>query len=384
MADYTIWALAASFVTVQSDTDDDQIPDTTPPLENPNAPNLLSGWSQGAGSHLFGSSVTDPRYITLQSNSWVPIEISDDGSDDNFADNDTNQTLTNEIVFGGTTYAAGLTVEAEYTLQLEYTDDDGNTEIFTAIGFNIREPGSPAGNTYGTTEGLAFIGAFPPVGEPLRVVGASEGPGSTSTPADDYAVPPCFTPGSLIETPDGSRPVETLRPGDSVLTRDCGAQEVTWSGAVALDSTRLAGNPRFRPVLIRAGALGAGRPDRDMLVSRQHRVLLRDWRAELLFGSSEVLAAAVDLVNDRDILHVYDLEPVTYIHFMFDRHQIVRANGLWTESLRPGPAVLATLGRAAQEELFALFPELRGADKPPFAAARPLLRAWETKVLTDS
>lgn len=381
MAEYTIWALDASFVTVESDTNGDGVPDSTPPLEDPNAPNLLSGWSQGAGSHLFGSSVTEPRYITLQSNSWVPITITDD--DDNFADNDSGQTLTNETVFGGTTYSSGLAVEAEYTLQLRYTDDQGVVQEFTVVGFNIREPNSPVNNSYGTTEGLAFIGEFPPVGVPLEIVGASEGPGASSTPAADYAVPPCFTPGTQIETPKGLKAVQDLRVGDIVMTRDNGPQEVKWVGAVALDSARLAGNPRFRPVLIKAGALGPNQPERDMLVSRQHRILLRDWRAELLFGSSEVLAAAVDLVNDKEIVQLYDLEPVTYIHFMFDSHQVVRADGLWAESLRPGPAVLATLGRAAQEELFALFPELRVADRPPFDAARPLLRAWETKVLID-
>ncbi|MDJ0992806.1 MAG: Hint domain-containing protein [Dinoroseobacter sp.] len=378
MAEYTIWALAASFVTVQSDTDSDGIPETTPPLENPNAPNLLSGWTQGAGTHLSNPSDGFQRYITLDSNSWVPIEISDNGTDDNFADNDSNQTLTDALSFGGQNYPAGRTVEAEYTLQVS---DGANT--YTLIGFNIREPNSPVGNSYGTTEGLAFIGEFPPIGVPLRVIGASEGPGGSSTPADDYAVPPCFTLGTLIDTPNGLCPVEDIRPGDLVRTRDAGAQRVTWAGAVALDSARLAGNPRFRPVLIKAGALGVGQPVRDMLVSRQHRIMLRDWRAELLFGSSEVLVAAVDLVNERDIVQVYDLAPVTYIHFMFDQHQIVRADGLWAESLRPGPAVLATLGRAAQEELFELFPQLRGADKPPFEAARPLLRARETRVLTS-
>lgn len=379
MAEYTIWALDASFVTVEADTDGDGIPDAVPALENPQAPNLLSGWSQGAGSHLFGPAVTDPRYITLTDNAWVPIEITDGGTDSAFADNDGNQTLTSSTVFGGTTYSAGLVVEAEYTLILS----DG-TNTYTLVAFNIREPNSPVNNPFGTIEGLAFIGEFPPVGVPLEIVGASEGPSANETPAETYAVPPCFTPGTLIDTPDGPRPVETIRPGDVVLTRDAGPQTVTWAGAVALDSAQLAGNPRFRPVLIKAGALGPGSPARDMLVSRQHRILLRDWRAEMLFGSAEVLASAVDLVNDRDILQVYDLEPVTYIHFMFDCHQIVMADGLWAESLRPGPAVLATLGRAAQEELFALFPELRNADRPPFDAARPLLRGWEAKVLSDA
>ncbi|WP_425090985.1 Hint domain-containing protein [Tropicimonas sp. S265A] len=375
MATYQIWALGASEVTVESDTNGDGTPDAVPSLE-PNTTNLLSGGSQGAGTHLGSPSDGFDRYITLNSNAWQPIGINDD--DVGFADNDSGQTLDVATTFDGTVYASGSRIESEYTLVLT----DGTTD-YTVVGFNIREPNPTSGNTYGTTEGLAFLGNFPPVGVPLRVKSASEGPSNAQTPAADYAVPPCYTPGTMIETPDGPRPVEDIRPGDLVLTRDDGAQEVTWAGSVALDSARLAGNPRFRPILIKAGALGPDQPACDMLVSRQHRILLRDWRAELMFGSSEVLVAAVDLVNDRDILQVYDLEPVTYIHFMFDRHQVVRADGLWAESLRPGPAVLATLGRAAQEELFALFPELRNADRAPFDAARPLLRTWEARVLTE-
>jgi hypothetical protein len=329
---------------------------------------VLSGGTQGNGSHLIGAQ------ITLATNGWIPVPIND--TEDDFADSDNSQRLdtSTPFTFNGTQYTGTPRVEAEYTLQVT----DG-VNSYTLIGFNINEPGAP--NSFGTVEGLAFIGTFPPVGVPLTVTGASEGPAGSATPAASYAVPPCFTPGTLIEVPGGTRLVEDLRVGDLVLTRDAGACPVRWVGAARIDSARLAGNPRFRPVLIRAGAFGPGLPARDMTVSRQHRLLLEDWRADLLFGNSQVLAAAVHLVNDDTIQHVYDLAPVTYHHFMFDAHQGVRADGVWAESLRPGPAILSTLGRAAQEELFEIFPELREAGDAPFPAARPLLREWETAVL---
>lgn len=366
METYQIWALAADQVLVQEGvTGSDGVP-----VPGTAVPDGLSGGNQGAGRHL------PDRFITLQSNGWVPISIRDNEGDVNFADNDGTQALAGTTQFGGTQYAPGRRVEAEYTLQVT----DG-TDTYTIIGFNIREPDSEFNNSFGSTEGLAFIGTFPPVGVPLRVISASEGPGRTATPAATYATPPCFTPGTLIEVPGGTCPVEALQVGDLVLTRDDGAQPVRWVGSARIDSAKLAGNPRFRPILLRAGALGPGRPAQDMRVSRQHRVLLEDWRADLLFGSAQVLAAAAHLVNDDTIVQVYDLEPVTYHHFMFDRHQIVRADGIWAESLRPGPAILSTLGRAAQEELFEIFPELREAEDAPFPAARPLLRDWETEVL---
>lgn len=331
----------------------------------------LSGGNQGNGGHLVGAK------IQLDTNDWVPVPIDD--NEDNFADSDSSQKLaaTLPFTFNGTEYTTAPRVEAEYTLQVT---DGENT--YTLIGFNLNEPG--AANSYGTVEGLAFIDTFPPIDKPLTVLSASEGPGSSATPASTYATPPCFTAGTLIVVPDGTVPVQDIRVGDMVLTRDAGPQIVRWTGAATIDSARLAGNPRFRPVLIRAGAFGPGHPARDMTVSRQHRILLEDWRAELLFGSTEVLAAAIHLVNDETIQQVYDLTPVTYHHFMFDAHQVVRADGIWAESLRPGPAILSTLGRAAQEELYEIFPELREADEAPFPAARRLLRDWETAALTET
>lgn len=366
METYQIWALGADQILVNEGVLDSN----GQPVPGAEIPGGLSGGNQGAGSHLVGD------FITLQSNGWIPISINDNDGDLNFADNDSSQELASATTFGGISYTSGRRVEAEYTLQVT----DG-TDTYTIIGFNIREPDSEFDNSYGSTEGLAFIGEFPPQGTALRVVSASEGPGQGSTPAVTYATPPCFTPGTLIDVPGGQTPVDALKVGDLVLTRDYGPQEIRWVGAAHIDSARLAGNPRFRPILVRTGALGPDQPVRDMRVSRQHRLLLEDWRAELLFGSTQVLASAVHLVNDDTITHVYDLTPVTYHHFMFDCHQIVRADGIWAESLRPGPAVLSTLGRAAQEELFEIFPELRDAEDAPFPAARPLLREWETAVL---
>ena len=49
---------------------------------------------------------------------------------------------------------------------------------------------------------------------------------------------------------------------------------------------------------------------------------------------------------------------VTYIHLMFDAHQIVFANGAPSESLYPGPLALRGLSNQARTELRAIFPDL--------------------------
>ena len=189
----------------------------------------------------------------------------------------------------------------------------------------------------------------------------------------------CFTPGAWIDTPGGRRLVETLEVGDLVATRDHGAQPIRLVARRQLNRAALAAAPHLTPVLIRKGALGGGLPEADIKVSPQHRMAIDGWRAEALFGAPSVLAPAAALVNDRTIRVAHGARSVDYIHILFDRHEIVFANGAPTESLFPGDQVVDGLERAARDELLEIFPELAtGADWRPAAL---LLKAHEAKVL---
>jgi len=190
---------------------------------------------------------------------------------------------------------------------------------------------------------------------------------------------PCFTPGTRIACEDGERAVEDLRPGDRVVTRDHGLQELRWVGRKPLDRATLAAEPKLQPVLIRAGALGAGLPERDMKVSRQHRMLITGSRAELLFGSDEVLVRAEHLTHLPGVAFAAEMQ-VTYLHLLFDRHEVVMSDGTWSESFQPGDRTLAGLEETARDELFRLFPALAGGTAYP--AARPTLKKFEAKLLT--
>ncbi|AML50796.1 Hint domain-containing protein [Falsihalocynthiibacter arcticus] len=329
----------------------------------------LSGISQGDGSHLIGET------ITLNSNLWQTVEIND--ANETFDDNDTSQTLSEDITYGGQDYDAGAIIEAEF--QINVQDPDGNT--YTIMAVNIREPGGA--NSFGTVEGLAFIGpvgGFPPVGVPLTVVSASEGPSTGTTNYDTYASPPCFTPETLIETASGPRAIETLSPGDLVETLDHGLKPLRWKGEVQFSRDELALYPVFEPVLIQKGALGNGVPKRDLLVSPQHRVLISDWRAELFYGEDEVLVAAKHLVNGTTISRHLPTDGVTYIHLLFDHHEVIFSEGLSSESFLPGAEVCEGMAAEVQNELYALFPELE-EDWSAFSAAKPSLKAYQAAPL---
>ncbi len=191
---------------------------------------------------------------------------------------------------------------------------------------------------------------------------------------------PCFTPGTLIATHSGPRAVESLEVGDRILTRDSGFQPIRWIGTRALSAAELLAKQEFRSIKIAPGALGANQPEREMRVSPQHRILLSGPRAQLIAGEPEVLAAARHLVGLPGIEIDEEAEAVTYIHVMFDNHEIVFSDGLWTESFQPGQATMNDMDQAQRAELLALFPELDG-EVESYLAARPSLKRHEARII---
>lgn len=153
--------------------------------------------------------------------------------------------------------------------------------------------------------------------------------------------------------------MEALRPGDMVTTRDNGPQEIRWVGRQTLSGPQLKLDTRLQPVLIRAGALGPDGPDRDLMISPNHRVLLLGDHPALEAAEAEVFVSARHLVGTRGIVRAA-IPEVTYMHFMCDRHEVVQSNGAWTESFQPSEEALEGVSDRAREELLTLFPDLAG------------------------
>nr|WP_303966743.1 Hint domain-containing protein [Donghicola eburneus] len=192
---------------------------------------------------------------------------------------------------------------------------------------------------------------------------------------------PCFTPGTVIATPMGERLVEELQVGDRVITRDNGIQRIRWVGAKNVTSQDLQRSAHLRPIMIKAGALGNGLPETDIMVSPNHRMLIANEKTSLYFEEPEVLAAAKHLLGTGGIYEV-NVPSTTYIHFMFDRHEVVLSNGCWSESFQPGDYSLKGIGEEQRNEIYDLFPELKNQKGlENFEAARRSLKKHEAKLL---
>ena len=149
------------------------------------------------------------------------------------------------------------------------------------------------------------------------VIFSNDGSGGT-------ALTVCFAAGTRILTDHGKIAVEDLRPGDLVATLDAGAQvlaPVRWIGRRRLDLARHPHPWAVAPVRIRAGAFADGLPHRDLVVSPDHAMLV-----------DGQLLPARQLINQMSIAQLTGLARVEYFHVELDRHSILLAEGLPTES----------------------------------------------------
>jgi len=132
---------------------------------------------------------------------------------------------------------------------------------------------------------------------------------------------PCFLPGTRIATPSGEVPVETLRPGDLVLTADGRAVPVRFLGRRTV-LARFAPPERANPIRIMAGALAENVPARDLFVSPNHGIVV-----------DGVLAVASALVNGSTIAQVPPpAERFTYYSIETEGHEVILAEGCPAET----------------------------------------------------
>lgn len=64
------------------------------------------------------------------------------------------------------------------------------------------------------------------------------------------------------------------------------------------------------------------------------------------------------------------MDEVIYFHLLFDRHEIIFANGAPTESFFPGPEAMDALDRDQRVESEAIFPDLQRAEPVDYIALR--------------
>ena len=235
-------------------------------------------------------------------------------------------------------------VAGSYTAGDQFVVDD---KVYTVAGTADATPG-------GTVDGIF---AYAPDGKTVFI---STAPITTSetlylnptTSQSDYI---CYMAGTQIATPGGSANVEELAIGDLVLTADGKTMPVLWVGRQTV-STTFADPNRVMPIRIRAGALGDAQPQRDLLVSPGHAILV-----------DGILVHASALINGSSIMRETDV-PNTFIyyHVELEDHSLVLAEGVPAETFVDNVQRLAFDN---WDEHVKLFPEGRSIRELPLARA---------------
>ena len=173
-------------------------------------------------------------------------------------------------------------------------------------------------NRFGTNEGLTFDGL-------------SSGADLTS---DNTGVA-CFTSGTLIDTPSGARPVETLRAGDLVCTHLGVPHSLVWTSRTDLALRAGTRDPKHTPVRLKPDP---GSTEKPILVSPQHCISMTLADGQIVFARARHLAEETRLAS-----FACNRDAVSYIHLCCKEHVILTSQGRASESFYPGPQAMRML-----------------------------------------
>lgn len=152
----------------------------------------------------------------------------------------------------------------------------------------------------------------------------------------------------MIVTDKGEVPIERLRPEDQILTLDNGFQPLAMIASRRLNAQELDARPELKPIEFKPGALWS---ERRRIVSSLHTMLVRGGCGETLVG-----ARPLSRLKGGAVWIMQGCKGVTYLHLIFDAHQVTLANSRPAESFFPGPLALAAPDAQARKEFEPLFP----------------------------
>lgn len=245
-------------------------------------------------------------------------------------------------------------------------DFDPSTDLVSLSSSSMESWDDVSGGLGQDSDGTAVLTLHD--GSTLRFEGLKPGQLSAANFVTEPA-PVCLASGTRIRTPFGAKRVDDLRAGDLIDTLDHGPQRIWWVGRKEKRFGHV--SHRHHPIRIPADAFAKGQPARDLQVSPQHRILLRDPSGQRRHG---LFGKAKGFVGRAGITPVHSITSILYFQILLAKHGVIFAENLPVESFWPGPLALGTLSDRDRSLVEALVPGVLG---DPVAAygrmARPCL-----------
>ncbi|MDZ7575061.1 MAG: Hint domain-containing protein [Pseudotabrizicola sp.] len=277
---------------------------------------------------------------------------------------------TTQVMINGQLYSFSV----NWTATLPTTNNQGANQVPTQfrgdeiMRIAVQDYPSPGSVTY-----LAFMPYEQATAAEMNAFGnGAIAVQNVNTSPDP--VPVCYVGGTRLEGVDGAVAVEDLRAGDLIMTRDSGPQPIRWIG---WSEHRWPGtDEKLRPVRIPARSMDGQLPYRDLMISPQHRILLCKESFAFVDTDEECFAPALSFEGYRGVERDTSCQTVRYYHVLLDRHSVLTAEGLLSESFFPGPVAMRNLSFENRIQVMTMFPNLA---KDPEAGYGRLCRRTLTK-----
>lgn len=304
---------------------------------------------------------TDAQSLILSRNT---LEITDT------VDDDLHRTQADDPNNDQTFSFAGESAVSDYTVQyLDFAQVNGTGQAFELYAMEVSfADGSTKYYVMSKDENFN-----PDIGDDLAVTTFSN---FVSTDYGTIGSAVCFAKGTSIQTSSGLTPIQNIRNGDFVQTKDNGLKEVLWVGKRNVHPKELLHFRQLRPVLIRPGYFGNHGP---LLLSQQHRVLVTGEQLGLPLDRGEVFIKAKHLAEyvPAAARVANGKIKVSYYHLLLESHEVLFSGGIETESMLPGAMALKGISRSDRQKIKCLFPNLSSNPETAgdgFSLARPCLR----------
>ncbi len=169
-----------------------------------------------------------------------------------------------------------------------------------------------------------------------------------------------ISPNTPVVTERGLVLARDLKPGDMVKTRSNGFQPLRWKGEsqVVVNLDAVEGGQPGTPVCLKAGENGLSESAGNVIVAAGQRILSQSAINELLFGESEALVFAGDMMHLSGV-SLAERAKVRWVHLLFDAHEMIAAGGMWLESFLPDRGHLIRFHMREWAEICEAVPALR-------------------------